>query len=347
MRSLIALSILVGAGLIGTKADAAPGDGIYARPGVLVAAKDGAQLNLVCMGQGSPAVIFESGFLDWAPAWAIVQPRIAQFTRACSYDRTGSGFSGPAVGAVTLERTATELRDALDSAGVQGPYILVGNASGGNHARAFADMFPEQVAGLVMVEADASDVDAPENRKSDDDGILGFVPLATACRNAVAAGNADAELPADSSSPGPQPKCASLFFRGLPDRMWSPGLNAKLLELGGHNVAMWDAAISEASQIPAGEIWLLQHRRTLGSTPIIILTTGNHGVHFLDKPARPTIEHLKYEYDRAVAQSQWLGLSTDSKQIFVRGSGEYIEFDQPDVVVDAVREVYEKAKRPR
>jgi len=346
MRPLIVLAMSIAANFAST-AHAAPGDDVYARPGLIATARDGAKLNLVCMGRGSPAVIFESGFLDWAPAWAVVQPRIAQFTRACSYDRTGSGFSGPTVGPVTLERTATELRDVLDSSGVQGPYVLVGNASGGNHARAFADLFPERVAGLIMVEADASDVDTPENRKSDDDGILGFVPLATACRNEVAAGNADAELPADPSSPGPEPKCATLFFRGLPDPMWSPTLNAKLLDLGGHNVAMWDAAVSEASLIPAGEIWLQQHRRTLGNTPVIVLSTGNHGVHFLDKPARPTIEHLKYEYDRAVAQSRWLTLSTDSKQIFVRGSGEYVEFDRPDVVVDAVREIYEKTKRPR
>jgi pimeloyl-ACP methyl ester carboxylesterase len=326
---------------------AAPGDDVYTRPALLASATDGARLNFVCIGQGSPAVIFDSGFSDWAPAWAVVQPRIAQFTRVCSYDRAGSGFSGPAPTPVTFERIATELHDALHAGSIRGPYILVGHASGGFHVRAFADLFPQDVAGLIMIEADASDVDTPENRKNDDNGILSFVPLATACRKAIAAGNPDATLPPDPDSPGPQPKCATLFFRGLPDPMWSPELNAKLIEIGGHKAAVWDALISEASEIPAGEIWLQQHRRTLGSTPIRILTTGNHGVHFLDKPARPTIEHLKYEYDRALAQSHWLTLSTDAKQIFVRGSGEYIPFDQPDVVVSTVREVYDKAKQAR
>jgi hypothetical protein len=108
---------------------------------------------------------------------------------------------------------------------------------------------------------------------------------------------------------------------------------------------MWDADISEMEQAPADEIWLQQHRRTLGSTPVRILTSGNHGVGHLDRLPEPTIEHLKYEYDRALAQSKWLTLSTDAKQIFVKGSSEYIQFDRPDAVVDAVKEVVEIGKR--
>jgi len=83
------------ASLVAGAAAAAPGDLIYARPGMLVATEDGAKLNLYCMGKGSPAVVFDSGWEDWAPAWAIVQPRVAKFTRACAYDRGGAGFSEP------------------------------------------------------------------------------------------------------------------------------------------------------------------------------------------------------------------------------------------------------------
>src|SRR6476469_9172714 len=169
---------------IGTPAAAAPGDEVYSRPGLIAPSRDGARLNFVCLGQGSPVVIFDSGFFDWAPAWAVVQPRIATFTRACSYDRAGSGFSEAGPMPVTFERIATQLHDALRAAKISGPYVLVGHASGGNHVRAFADLFPEDVAGLILVDADASDVDTPQNRKEDDDGILGFVPIATACRDA-------------------------------------------------------------------------------------------------------------------------------------------------------------------
>jgi pimeloyl-ACP methyl ester carboxylesterase len=67
-------------------------DTVYARPGRLVSA--GAhRLNLYCMGSGSPTVVFDSGWEDWAPAWSVVQPRVATFTRACAYDRAGAGFS--------------------------------------------------------------------------------------------------------------------------------------------------------------------------------------------------------------------------------------------------------------
>ena len=74
---------------------AAPGDEIYSHAGLITRATDGADLNFTCLGAGSPPVVFEAGFSDWAPAWAVVQPQIARFTRACSYDRAGSGFSGP------------------------------------------------------------------------------------------------------------------------------------------------------------------------------------------------------------------------------------------------------------
>jgi len=341
IRSLIALSLLA----ISSAAVAVPGDDIYARPGLIASARDGARLNLVCLGQGSPAVVFDSGFTDWAPAWAVVQPRIAQFTRACSYDRAGSGFSGPAPLPRTSERIATELHDALRSAGIAGPYILVGHAFGSLNIRTFADLFPSDVAGLVLVDGDAGDVDIPANRENDDKGLLGYVPRLKTCRDAIASGNATFSLPAP---PGRPPRmCAQQFFRGLPDAEWSPELNAKLLDIAQHKVALWDAVMSEAGHVPADEIWLQKHRRSLGRTPIRILTSGNHGIGHLEKPPPMSLDQLKYEYDRALAQSRWLSLSSDAKQIFVSKSGEYIQFDQPDVVVDTVREVWAKANPPR
>ena len=78
--------------LLAAVASAAPGDDMYARPGKLVAAS-GTRLNLYCTGSGSPAVVFDSGWEDWAPVWTIVQPEVAKLTRACSYDRAGAGFS--------------------------------------------------------------------------------------------------------------------------------------------------------------------------------------------------------------------------------------------------------------
>ena len=87
-------------------------DMVYARPGQLIDA-GGFKLNLYCMGSGSPTVVFDSGWEDWAPAWSTVQPDVAKWTRACSYDRAGAGFSDPGPMPRTSVRIAQELHTAL------------------------------------------------------------------------------------------------------------------------------------------------------------------------------------------------------------------------------------------
>src|SRR5437763_10862994 len=138
-------------------------DAIYARPGQLVAAGDGARLNLYCTGSGSPTVVFDSGWEDWAPAWSVLQPQVAKFTRACSYDRAGAGFSEPGPMPRTSVRIANELHTALHNAGVGGPYILAGSAFGGDNVRVFADRYMSEVAGLVMVDADPDEFEPTED----------------------------------------------------------------------------------------------------------------------------------------------------------------------------------------
>jgi pimeloyl-ACP methyl ester carboxylesterase len=119
------------------------------------------------MGKGSPAVVFDSGWEDWAPAWSKVQPEVAKFTRACSYDRAGAGFSDPGPMPRTSVRIAQELRTALHRAGVRGPYILVGIAFGGDNVRTFADLYPDEIAGLVLMDADADDL-VPKTRQENE-----------------------------------------------------------------------------------------------------------------------------------------------------------------------------------
>src|SRR5262249_31274973 len=142
--------------------DAAPGDELYTRPGRLVEA-DGTRLNLYCTGNGSPAVVFDSGWEDWAPVWTIGQPEVAKWTRACSYDRAGAGFSDPGPLPRTSVRIADELHSALHHAGIKGQYILVGHAFGGDNARTFAARYTSEVAGLVLVEADVGGPAEPRN----------------------------------------------------------------------------------------------------------------------------------------------------------------------------------------
>ncbi|MDP9009842.1 MAG: alpha/beta hydrolase, partial [Pseudomonadota bacterium] len=242
----------------------------------------------------------------------------------------------------TSARIAEELHGALHNAEIAGPYIMVGHSFGGDHVRAFADLFMQEVAGMVLVEADPSDVEPAAMRREDDRGDLAAVADLRACRNAIAEGRS---LPLLPSAPGrPPANCAQQFFRGLPEAEWSPELNAKLLEIAQSKLAMWDADISEMQHMPADEVWLRKHRRSFGARPIRVLTSGNHAVHHLETQRPISLKHLKYEYDIALAQSRWLALSSNARQVFTSHSSEYIQFDQPDVVVDAVREVYEQSR---
>jgi pimeloyl-ACP methyl ester carboxylesterase len=329
---LCALPALIG---MDARVNAAPGDEIYARPGQLVPS-DGTRLNLYCTGRGSPTVVFDSGWEDWAPVWTIVQPEVAKWTRACSYDRAGAGFSDPGPMPRTSVRIADELRRALHNARIRGPYILVGHAFGGDNVRTFAARYPTEVAGLVLVEADV--VSSPEERR----GQASRIASLRECRDAVAAGK---PLPQEPVSPRrPARSCAQQFFRGLPEAMWSSELNAKLLQLAQTKVAMYDACISEMEQMPEDERYLQQYSRSLGSRPIRVLSTGNHGVPSLDPSRPPDPEHQRYEEEVARAQAKWLELSSNARQLFTDKSSEYIPFDQPSFVVEAIREVYLQSK---
>lgn len=326
------LVVLVWAVQLGAQS-AAPADIVYGRPGQLVAVS-GFRLSLYCMGNGSPTVVFDSGWGDWAPAWSKVQPEIAKWTRACSYDRAGVGFSDPGPMPRTSVHIAEELRPALHHAGIGGPYILVGSAFGGDNVRTFADLYMDEVAGLVLVDADPDDLEPEAMREEAHRGHAGIPSDLRNCRNAIAEHK-------------PQQTCAQeFFFRGLPEAEWSPELNAKVSEIAQTKVAMYDAYSSEMEQTASDETYLQQHRRSFGSRPIRVLTSGNHGVGHLETKPPDTPEHLKYEQETTLAQAHWLGLSSNAKQTFARNSSEYIQFDEPETVINAIREVYDQVRRP-
>jgi pimeloyl-ACP methyl ester carboxylesterase len=349
---MLKLFVLAAAVLISTvavfgqqvaSAGSSPADIVYARPGQLVDA-GGFRLNLYCMGSGSPAVVFDSGWGDWAPAWSKVQPQIARWTRACSYDRAGAGFSDPGPLPRTSVRIARELRTALHNAGIAGPYILVGSAFGGDNVRTFADLYMDEVAGLVLDDADSTDVEPKAMQEREHRGLAGLPKDMRDCRDLIAGHQ---PLPVTSRPGTPQQTCAQqFFFRGLPEAEWSGELNAKVLEIAQTKVAMYDSYSSEMEQTAADEAYLQQHRRSFGSRPIRVLTSGNHAVGHLETKPPDTPKHLKYEQEITAAQARWLKLSSNSKQIFTHHSSEYIQFDEPETLISAVREVYDQTKRP-
>jgi len=111
----------------------------------------GYRLHVHCLGTGSPTVVFESGFGMSLNAWALVQPAVARFTRACSYDRPGYGWSDRPPDPRTGTRVAKDLHRALTNAAIPGPYVLVGHSMGGGQVRLFASQYPKDVVGLVIV----------------------------------------------------------------------------------------------------------------------------------------------------------------------------------------------------
>jgi pimeloyl-ACP methyl ester carboxylesterase len=314
-----------------------PADIVYAQPGQLVSV-EGFRLNLYCMGSGSPTVIFDSGFEDWAPAWSIVQPQIAKWTRACSYDRAGAGFSDAGPMPRTSVRIAEELHSALHRAGIAGPYILVGAAFGGYNVRTFAELNMREVAGLVLVDGDVTDLEPKWMQEADGRGRAEFVAQLRDCRGAIAEHK---PLPALGAGPaGPGKTCAQQFFRGLPEVAWSPELNAALLQIAQTKIAMYDAYASEMEQMAQDEVYLQQHRRSFGARPIRVLTSGSHGV-----PANAP-DHVKYQHEITQAQARLLTRSSNSRQIFAHDSSEYIQFDDPETVIRAIHEVYDQARKP-
>jgi pimeloyl-ACP methyl ester carboxylesterase len=116
----------------------------------------GHSLRMLISGHGSPAVVFESGGspADGGPLedWELVQPAIGKVTTAVSYDRAGIAWSAPASEPRDARLVARELHTALAGAHVPPPYVLVGHSFGGPLIRVFAGMYPDEVAGLVLID---------------------------------------------------------------------------------------------------------------------------------------------------------------------------------------------------
>jgi len=316
MRGLLVASLFVAAMIssvlaIPQAATAAPGDAIYLRPGQLVEA-DGARLNLYCTGSGSPTVVFDAGHQDWAPAWAVVQPQVATWTRACSFDRPGYGFSPSGPMPRTSERIVTELHDALHALGVNGPYVLVGHAFGGTDMRTFADLYPGEVQGLVLIDPDAIDAGTPQQIARAHSFYIQQAREIQGCADALRA-----HVPQP-----PELACDKRFFRGFPEPGWSPALNAALADAVHTRPDLSDGADAELVQIPEDELWLREHQVSLGSRPLRVITAGQR------KP------------EDIAAQAALLSVSSNAKQILAMHSrAAYAQFDQPQLVLQAIEEV--------
>jgi pimeloyl-ACP methyl ester carboxylesterase len=112
----------------------------------------GRRLHLIDTGAGALAVVFESGISASCLNWTHVRTRVSGFTRACAYDRGSLGWSDPADSRRIASRLVKELRMLLLASGVPPPYVLVGHSFGGLLVGMYAAVYPDQVAGLVLVD---------------------------------------------------------------------------------------------------------------------------------------------------------------------------------------------------
>jgi pimeloyl-ACP methyl ester carboxylesterase len=157
-RALLGLgALIVALAALGAvyQATAAAADArAYPPPGELVAV-GGHRLHLYRQGAGQPGptVVLEYGLGGVTPVWGWVQPAVAQFAPVVSYDRAGLGWSDPDDEPLDAPNVSRRLHTLLRAAGVEGPYVLVGHSLGGLLARAYADRYPEEVAGVVLVDS--------------------------------------------------------------------------------------------------------------------------------------------------------------------------------------------------
>jgi pimeloyl-ACP methyl ester carboxylesterase len=338
LRASLAGAFLLGAA---TASHAIEGDSLYAKPGRTFTASDGAKLNFYCRGKGSPTIVLEAGEGDWSPAWASVQPALAQWTRACSYDRASAGFSGPGPRPNGEVRFADELHSALRNGGVKGPYILVGHASGGDIVRMFADRHMDEVAGMVLIDPAERDVetthDLDELWRGVDERNLGTL---TFCRNALAA--------RQPFPPAPPPdhrgySCLGYPFRGLPDPRFSQELNDAAVRIMSTKVEVYDALISGVGQRLQNVRYLKSHRRSFGCRPLRVILAA---YEIPPTSGMPAAERIKVNEGFRSNGAKLLDLSTNAKLIST-DTGAFVQLEKTEIVIDAIREVYYEAKRPQ
>ena len=153
----------------------------YPPPGQLVDV-GGHRLHLQCTGTGSPTVVLEPGLGATSSNMSWIAPVVAQQTRVCVYDRAGRGWSDPVDGPQDADRVAADLHTLLTQANVEGPYVLAGHSFGGLYVQDFAAQFPDQVAGLVLLDSttrrNRPDQSATLEAPTAVDRILSIVPAA-------------------------------------------------------------------------------------------------------------------------------------------------------------------------
>lgn len=293
----------------------------------------GHRLHVNCTGRGMPTVIVENGLGDFSFDWALVQSGVSRMTRICTYDRAGYAWSDPGPKPRTFAQLNLELRDALSKLHERGPFVLVGHSYGGPVVRNFATIYPQEVAGMVLVDS------AFEGQRV---GIGGkkMIRLGDGAKGMkIPPPHEDMSefdkraLPTEVKSSTPQqlrPMYKVLTPEEQQLQLWAESLPA--IEDAEDNQREWSTEYFAT--------WLTRSQAgTLKAIPLVVLTraAGGYGEGEFEIPA------TQLEKERKEGQAKLALLSTNSKQIII-SCGHNMELEAPSDVSAAIREVVEAVR---
>jgi pimeloyl-ACP methyl ester carboxylesterase len=281
-------------------------------PGQLVDV-GGYKMHIDCTGQGSPAVILESGLGDTYVSWRKVQPEIAKFTRVCSYDRAGLGYSDPTPQPRTSRVIAQQLHGLLETAAIAPPYVLVGHSMGGYDVRLYASLYRSEVAGIVLVDSSHPDQEAR---------------LPPELKNMEGTQLRESEF-LEFTTPFGLPRLLSLC---------EDDPVARAAECNFHSAR---EGVDELKAFPESAAETTA-AGSLGDVPLAVLS------HDPDKPLADLPSDLAKPTNEAweKMQEDLSRLSTRGTQTIAKGSAHYIQIDRPDVVIAAVHNIVTQARIP-
>jgi pimeloyl-ACP methyl ester carboxylesterase len=300
-------------------------DAVYTRPVRLVDIGGGQRLNLYCLGSGSPTVVLDAGMGDSTVSWAMVQPAMARTTRVCSFDRAGLGFSDAARRPGTPVNQAEDLHALLGHAGIKPPYVLVGHSLAGMHVRVFADKYPTEVVGMVIVEGSHEEqssegwaLGAPGDKEKYDQ----FLKDQHACVDAAHQGLV---------------KGSTLYEKCLGDTNdphFSAAINQAQAAYGATEKWQAEVASERENVFYASADEARKTRTDFGDMPIIVLTHSPFPTRTGESQDERNRKTLSWEglHLRVAA------MSTRGVNEIVPGAGHYIQYDKPQVVIDAVNQ---------
>ncbi len=289
----------------------------------------GFRLNIDCTGTappGTPTVILESGAGVPALGWKFVQPDVAKFTRVCSYDRAGYGWSDPppATPPRTSLQVARELHALLQNASVPPPYVLVGHSLGGYNIRVYNAQYPADVAGAVFV--DSSHEDQVQNMPSSMKKLMEDQTKSSGWKMKL--------MPLALHT-----GVVRLMLRSESKQLaWPPDFVEEMVYLQCRDVFL-ETSFAELNSFEESASQT-RNSGNFGDKPLIVLTAGKS----VDVPGMPKKDMQEFQQVWIhKLQPQLARLSTRGKQVIVSNSDHMIPMEQPQAIIDAIREVVQMA----